>query len=368
MKNAVYALSADPLTFGHIDIIERAAKIFDTVYVAIGDNPAKKYLFNKDERMNLATTSLSYLQNVQVITFSGLLVDFAYENNIDVIIRGIRNSADMEYEANLYQVNISQNNNIETISLFTKPDLSKVSSSNTKAIQKENGNISDYVPLNIKDALEQRISGIKLFGVTGVIGSGKSYIANLLKEYSKDKDIKVHNLELDDIAKRILYFSTKPSHLKLRQQVYNYFNTEDLKEIASILFSDKKHLDFINQLIKKPLEIELRNIINSNQLKGIILINAAILVESYLMNFVNNNIILVNSDKKERLKRLEEKRNINSTEVDKRLQFVLTQDEKIQAIDKNIHYHNYGELFNVENNDIFNVEKLYNDLISRLNY
>ena len=100
MTKAVYALSADPITFGHINIVERSAKIFDEVFVAIGDNPAKKYLFTKEERTKMAQISLAHLPNVQVTSFDGLLIDFAHENDISVMVRGIRNTNDMEYEYN----------------------------------------------------------------------------------------------------------------------------------------------------------------------------------------------------------------------------------------------------------------------------
>ena len=251
MTKAVYALSADPITYGHINIVERCSSIYDQVYVAIGDNPEKKYLFSKKERVEMAKVSLSHLKNVTVDSFDGLLIDYAHDHDINVMIRGIRNTKDMEYEYNLYQVNDSQEMDIETVCLFTKPELGKVSSSNVKGIQKESGITRKYVPLVVKDKLEQRISNQKIIGVTGLMGSGKSWVARTLVDYSKDKEIKVHNLELDDIAKEILYESEKPAHLKLRGKVEERFGTLDKVEIAKKLFSKKENLEFMQELLKK---------------------------------------------------------------------------------------------------------------------
>src|SRR6478735_5475633 len=98
MNRAIYAFSGDPITFGHLDIIERAAKIFDELIVAIGVNPSKKYLFTLEERAQMAKAATAHIPNSKVIYFYGLLVDYAYENNISTIIRGLRNSEDFNFE------------------------------------------------------------------------------------------------------------------------------------------------------------------------------------------------------------------------------------------------------------------------------
>lgn len=347
MTKAVYALSADPITFGHINIVERAAKIFDTLYVAIGDNPDKKYLFNKEERTEMAKIALSHLKNVVVDSFDGLLIDFAHDHDINVMIRGIRNTNDMEYEYNLYQVNDSQELDIETMCLFTQPELGKVSSSNVKAIQKESGLTQKYVPLVVKDKLAQKISKQKMFGITGIMGSGKSWVAEQLVEYSKEKDILIHNIELDDIAKHILYESDKPAHLKLRNQIEERFKTLDKKEIAKKIFSNKEHLQFINDLVRKPLLIEVRNKMKS--LEGVVLINAAILVESDFLNFVNNNVITVSIDEKTRFENLEKFRNIPKSIAEKRIANVLSHKDKILKIKEKQKLEGYGKLIEIEN-------------------
>lgn len=363
MTKAIYALSADPITYGHINVIERAAKIFDHLVVAIGDNPDKKYTFNKEERTFLAQHSLKHLKNVSVTSFEGLLVTFAYENNISVIVRGIRNTQDMEYEYNLHQINDSQDLDIETISLFTKPEQSKISSSSVKALQKEHGDIIDYVPLIVKDHLERRISKQKIIGFTGIMGSGKSYIARELESYSKDKAVKIYNIELDDVAKHILYESTKPSHLKLREELIKHFGTCQKSEMAKILFQSKEKLSIMQELIRKPLLTEISTMLRGKE--GIVIINSATLIEHDLLKLINNNLVIVTSNDKERFERLKDFRNIPEDVAKERIQHTLNNQQKIDIVQSIIDKEGYGNLIVFDNSidSTSNIENLYQQLI-----
>lgn len=363
MTKAIYALSADPITYGHINVIERAAKIFDHLVVAIGDNPDKKYTFNKEERTFLAQHSLKHLKNVSVTSFEGLLVTFAYENNISVIVRGIRNTQDMEYEYNLHQINDSQDLDIETISLFTKPEQSKISSSSVKALQKEHGDIIDYVPLIVKDHLERRISKQKIIGFTGIMGSGKSYIARELESYSKDKAVKIYNIELDDVAKHILYESTKPSHLKLREELIKHFGTCQKSEMAKILFQSKEKLSIMQELIRKPLLTEISTMLRCKE--GIVIINSATLIEHDLLKLINNNLVIVTSNDKERFERLKNFRNIPEDVAKERIQHTLNNQQKIDIVQSIIDKEGYGNLIFFDNSidSTSNIENLYQQLI-----
>ena len=178
-KKAMYAFSGDPITYGHIDIIARASSAFDHVVAGIGANPDKKYMFNLEERTEMAKRSLTRFKNVEVASFQGLLVDYAYEQGIEVIVKGVRNAADFDYENVLHEVGVSQKLGIDTHILFARPELAHVSSSAVKSIQKEQGLIHEYVPLYVKQCLEARMSEQYIVGVTGEIGAGKS-ISNLV--------------------------------------------------------------------------------------------------------------------------------------------------------------------------------------------
>ena len=119
MAKALYSGSFDPVTYGHIDIIKRAANIFDEVVVAVLNNKAKNPLFSVEERVNMLEVTTKELKNVKVTSFSGLLVDFAKEENINVIVRGLRAVTDFEYELQMAQTNHELLPEVDTMFLTT---------------------------------------------------------------------------------------------------------------------------------------------------------------------------------------------------------------------------------------------------------
>ena len=139
MRKAIYALSGDPIHKGHIDMVRRATQVFDEVVVGIGANPEKSYLFSLEERMEMTRRALSQIPQAVVIAFEGLLVDYAYEQGIHVIVKGVRNANDFDYENILHLVGESQELGVDTYVLFARPELMHVSSSVIKALQKEEG-------------------------------------------------------------------------------------------------------------------------------------------------------------------------------------------------------------------------------------
>lgn len=150
-KVAVYPGSFDPITLGHIDIIERALKVFDKVIVLVMENFRKKHLFKKEERVNLIKKSLSNYDNVFVDSYDGLLVDYVRSNGIKFIVKGLRAISDFEYEFQQNMVNSSLCN-VETIFFMTKPAYNFLSSSLVKEIAFFGGDISSFVhPSIIKD-------------------------------------------------------------------------------------------------------------------------------------------------------------------------------------------------------------------------
>lgn len=129
MKTAIYPFSGDPITFGHIDIIERTAKKFDKVIAAIGINIEKTYLFNLSDRLYMAKDALRHLSNVEVASYNGLLTDFARMQGTNIIVRGIRNLDDFNYEWMLHNIYESLDTSIEVIWLPCKKRLENTSSS-----------------------------------------------------------------------------------------------------------------------------------------------------------------------------------------------------------------------------------------------
>ena len=157
-QSAVCAGTFDPLTFGHLDVIERAAHIFPRVFVGVAKSEEKTPLFSLKERIDLVQRSTSHLKGVEAVSFSGLLVDFALEQEAQVIVRGLRAFSDFEYEFQMALTNRQLKPEIETLFLMPKQDYSYVSSSNVREVAKMGGDISQFVPEHVQQALLSRFN------------------------------------------------------------------------------------------------------------------------------------------------------------------------------------------------------------------
>ena len=147
MKSAIYPGSFDPMTYGHLDIIKRAADIFDHLTVAVLNNNVKSPLFSVEERVNILKEATKDLPNVSVESFQGLLIDYAKEKDIHVSVRGLRAITDFEYELQIAQTNRKLSNGmLDTIFLTTSLEYSYLSSSSVKEIASFNGDITPLVP------------------------------------------------------------------------------------------------------------------------------------------------------------------------------------------------------------------------------
>ena len=151
----LYPGTFDPLTNGHIDLIERAEKLFGNVVVAVLENTNKTPTFNLEKRILQIRNALSHLNNVEVISYSGLTVDCASDLNANLILRGLRAMSDFEYELQIAHTNKSLNNKIETIFLSTNTNFSFLSSSLVKEVAKFGGEISHMVPLSVEKDLKE---------------------------------------------------------------------------------------------------------------------------------------------------------------------------------------------------------------------
>lgn len=154
MKNTViYTGTFDPITNGHLDIIQRACCLFDKVIVAVAKNPSKQPMFSLEQRVELVRESGKHLTNLEVIGFSGLLVDFAKEHHANTLIRGIRSSDDVEYEIQLAQVNNQLAGALETIILPPSVEWRHLSSTIVREVYKHHGDIRPFVPEAVMKAL-----------------------------------------------------------------------------------------------------------------------------------------------------------------------------------------------------------------------
>ena len=156
MKTIVYPGTFDPITNGHIDLIERASKLFDRIIVSIASSKKKSPLFSIEERISLATESLSHLPNVEIKGFDYLLVNFVKDCNADAVMRGLRAVSDFEYEFQLANMNRALSPDVESIFLTPAEKFSYISSSLVREISSLQGDVTKFVPPNVANALVKK--------------------------------------------------------------------------------------------------------------------------------------------------------------------------------------------------------------------
>jgi pantetheine-phosphate adenylyltransferase len=157
MRTAIYPGSFDPLTNGHLDVIERAVKLFDHVIVAVAKNESKHPLFTMQERLDLVRRSVRHLPNVEADSFDCLLVDYVEKCSAQAIVRGLRAVSDFEFEFQLALMNRKLNERIETIFMMPKDTYTFLSSRIIKEIGRLGGDVSSFVPAHVRTALIKKL-------------------------------------------------------------------------------------------------------------------------------------------------------------------------------------------------------------------
>lgn len=354
MPTAIYAFSGDPITYGHLDIIERAVRLFGRLVVGIGKNPAKKYLFSLEERVELAQQALRHLPEVEVVGFRGLLFDYAYEHGISTIVRGIRNSEDLTYEVMLYQVGDSQQTQIDTVFLPAKQALQHVSSGAVKALQAEQGLIHEYVPLLVKQRLEERLSGQYILAVTGEIGVGKSYVTRQLAALAAAQGMATHIVDVDQLGHAILGELALPLYRDFRAEVARCFGAAlllpsgaiDRSALGRIIFADRDQLQAFNALIYQPLLLQLRRQLYGK--RGLVLLDTALIAESEMSYLSNNHTVLVGAASEVQRRRLYE-RGYSDEQLQQRLNSQYRHALKKSLLEARIADAQHGQLWVMDN-------------------
>ncbi len=157
--NVVYPGSFDPVTNGHLDIIERCSKKFGQVIVAVLNNPSKNSMFTNEQRINLLKETTAHLKNVEIDSFSGLLSEYAVQKDCSTMVRGLRAVSDYEYEMQMALVNKKLNENLETLFMVSSTEFVYLSSSIVKEISILGGDIGCFVPPSVEKALQEKIKG-----------------------------------------------------------------------------------------------------------------------------------------------------------------------------------------------------------------
>jgi pantetheine-phosphate adenylyltransferase len=310
-------------------------------------------MFTLEERTEMARRSLKKVLNVKVMAFSGLLVDYAYEQNVATIVKGVRDITDFGYENILHQAGGSQKLGIDTFVLFAKPELAHVSSGVVKSIQKEHGLIHEYVTFYVKQNLELAISGQFIIGITGEIGAGKSFISELMVSTAKKMRVMCHNIDTDIIGKQILEELKEPVYFQIREQLSVRFGNKirlkngmiNRKILGQIIFANSKDLQDFNRIMQNPILVRLKRELSGR--KGIVILNGALFAESGMLHLCNNNIILVSCHKKIQQERLM-KRGLDRYQVSHRIKSQYSFDQKKQIVKDSITAEMNGKLWIVD--------------------
>ena len=358
MTNAIYAGSFDPVQYGHLNIIERAAKMFGTIYVSIGSNYKKKNsrLIPLEERIALLQKATEQIPNVTVSSYEGMLAHYARKNNIITIIRGLRNAKDLTDESCLAEIHDNMELGLETIPLLTKKEFGSISSSIVKEIEEAKGNIHQYVPLYVKEAVERYKSKQYIVGLTGEIGCGKSHTGKKIEEIGKQKGISVHHIDIDKLAHKITSTDNTPWYRTIRSEIAQEFGADvqrtdssiDRKKLGAVIFQDPAKARKLTEMMTPPMMVELQDQLLGKE--GIILLEAALLAESKWTYLCNNNVVLVTADKQSQKRRLKN-RDLDEKQIKRRLESQYSTQEKRQKIETIIQRDKQGKIWEVENSD-----------------
>jgi len=372
---ALFAGSFDPFHYGHLKIVEKALRTFDELVIGVGVNPSKKYMFDIDERIKMIERTIKRLVltpwRVKVVPFSGLTIHFAYEQDIPFMVKGIRNAKDMEYELGIINAESTQNLDIETEFLWTHGDLAKISSSTIKAILKEQGYIHKLVHPYVKQRMEETMHGQYIIGITGIIGAGKSTLANKFVKYGKELGIEVHNVELDHVVHK-MYDGTypEPRYKKIREQIIEEFGEDvddgngfiNRKSLGGIVFGNPEQLEKLNGFISTAISVKICKELYGK--KGLILLNSALLAEGDMLGMVNNNVINVYVDEKTQKVRLYD-RGLNDEQIERRMNSQHSYEQKAKLITHNIMRHEHGRSF-IMDGTVDDQRKVFTEILNNI--
>ena len=360
-RKGLVAISGDPITFGHIDLIISALQQCEEVIVGIANNPEKSYMFSLERRIDLARMALKDFDRVTVLGIRGLTADFYLQNGCDVSFRGIRNQIDSEYERTLVEINTSifpwfRTEYVDTIRAH-------VSSTAAKELAKHHAFTCDYVPLCVQDALRSKLHRHILVGVTGLVAAGKSTLCRNLIVASRELNMVpmaadktkdwVHHISFDDIVNE-LYDEDSDESSRLRTEISRRFGQKVLQkqpnrapridklELMRAVCAESptlKPLQWLRDLLRYHVYARLRRKIVDK--RGIILVEHPLLLELNDSRLFSNNVILALRDKNNI-----RKRGLEGTEYLDLMDAERIQDTlAMETLGKKVRSDGFGQLF-----------------------
>lgn len=359
MTKAVYPGSLDPVTYGHVSAIRDVAEGFGEVVVAIGTNPAKNNMFTLGEREDLVEKATAGIPGVSVTSFSGLLVHFLVRNDLDVVVRGVRNGQDLD-DAMLQETIGWQQTLAKGIKAFyvpARPGQAFTSSTALKAVLKEQGDATQLAPPSTIHATQARMLGQYFYGVTGVSGSGKSTVSRTFAEIAAERNIPLLHVDMDKIGHAILGTAEDPLYARVRQKIKAAFGPDVLddkgfivrKKLGEAVFGNPENLKTLNGIMHDPVFFRLNDILRGK--KGLFLIDAALLAETGRIPLVNNQVMLVEAKPEELAARLQQRDTLTPEQIERRLSSQFTTAAKAALIGKTIADTAYGHLDRLQTGD-----------------
>jgi pantetheine-phosphate adenylyltransferase len=371
LKRAIYPLSGDPVHNGHIQSLATVVNsgLYDEIYFAIGNNPEKECLFSVPERMYLAEKAIESAgldtAKLKVVSFSGYLRDYARENGIDYIIRGARDGKDFEYEKRLADFNSEYG--LQTIILPAARGNKNIRSSLVKDSVKDYKFVQDHVCPAVKQALEEKLNGVSLIGVTGNMGSGKTTFCKKFVEYSRlNPGLEINHVDFDKLV-HSLYFGDSPINQEVRDKIRtsfgdDLFDHEELnrRKLAGIVFGDAEKRAELADILRVPSMMKLQETLKG--MRGVVLLDAAYLTEYNMLPLVNYNTILVECDEKERFARILARDGISQREVEEKTKAQHPQELKRKIILDSQKKVRHGFFYEVDSTKGFDFYNLSRDL------
>ena len=278
------------------------------------------------------------------------------------MVRGLRDNSDLVYEVRTKSINDSQRLGVATVFFPCDDNKAHISSSAVKALQREQGLIHEYVPLYVKQKLEEKISGQFIVGLTGGIATGKSRFAALLAEEAKRRGIEFHHLDLDRMVHYILGTAEEPRYRLCRQQLIERFGREiqqpdggiNRKRLGQIVFGDPVQMKKLDEVIYEPIMLKLRRELLGR--RGLILLEAALLADKDYLYLCNNNVIVVTARPDVQTQRLlardgsDPRGPLTAEQAMRRVRSQWSNEDKLANIRSRQQQDHQGFLIHVENN------------------